>query len=76
MPEVILARFLGLPVAAVSAVTNLAAGISPTPLHHEEVLEAGREAAARMGGLLADVIEAMRGRLAAPAASEPVLEAA
>ena len=43
----------------ISLVTNLAAGITGEPLNHEEVLEAGREAAARMGGLLADVIEAM-----------------
>jgi purine-nucleoside phosphorylase len=40
-------------------VTNLAAGISPTPLHHAEVLEAGAEAAPRLQALLrglADVL--------------------
>ena len=39
----------------ISLVTNLAAGITGEPLNHEEVLEAGRAAATRMGGLLADV---------------------
>ena len=37
----------------ISLVTNLAAGISPEPLSHEEVLEAGREAAPRLRRLLA-----------------------
>jgi purine-nucleoside phosphorylase len=35
VPEVILARFLGLRVAAVSVVTNLAAGLSDEALGHE-----------------------------------------
>ena len=36
-------------------ITNLAAGLSGEPLDHEEVLEAGRAAASRMGGLLSQV---------------------
>jgi purine-nucleoside phosphorylase len=36
--------------------TNLAAGISDQPLNHEEVLEAGRAAASRMGGLLSQIV--------------------
>ena len=51
--ETIAAREAGLDVLGISLVTNLAAGISPTPLHHEEVLEAGREAAPRLRTLLA-----------------------
>ncbi|WP_414929977.1 purine-nucleoside phosphorylase [Tsukamurella pseudospumae] len=57
--ETIAARAEDAAVLGISLVTNLAAGITGEPLNHEEVLEAGREAAARMGGLLADVIEAM-----------------
>jgi purine-nucleoside phosphorylase len=38
-------------------VTNAAAGISKTPLSHEEVLEAGQAAAERCGRLLAAVVE-------------------
>jgi purine-nucleoside phosphorylase len=54
--EAIAAREAGLEVLGISLVTNLAAGISGEPLDHEEVLEAGRTAAARMGGLLAQVV--------------------
>ena len=43
-------------VLVISLVTNPAAGISKTPLNHEEVLEAGREAATRCGRLLATVV--------------------
>ena len=46
--ETIAAREAGLEVLGISLVTNLAAGISPEPLHHAEVLEAGREAAPRL----------------------------
>jgi len=34
----------------------LAAGIQKTPLNHEEVLQAGRDAEVRIGALLAQVI--------------------
>ena len=51
--ETIAAREAGMEVLGISLVTNLAAGISPTPLHHEEVLEAGREAGPRLRSLLA-----------------------
>jgi purine-nucleoside phosphorylase len=54
--EAIAAREAGLEVLGISLVTNLAAGISGEPLNHEEVLEAGRTAAARMGGLLSEVV--------------------
>ena len=50
--ETIAAREAGLEVLGISLVTNLAAGISPTPLHHAEVLEAGREAVPKLRGLL------------------------
>ncbi|MDF0528971.1 purine-nucleoside phosphorylase [Tsukamurella sp. 8F] len=54
--ETIAARAEGAAVLGVSLVTNLAAGITGEPLDHEEVLAAGRAAAERMGGLLADVV--------------------
>ena len=57
--ETIAARHLGLEVLALSLVTNLAAGLSGQPLDHDEVLEAGRVAAERMGALLADVVGRM-----------------
>ncbi|MGL5817925.1 MAG: purine-nucleoside phosphorylase [Phycicoccus sp.] len=54
--EAIAARQVGLEVLGISLVTNAAAGISASPLSHEEVLEAGRAAAGRCGALLADVV--------------------
>ena len=41
VPEAIVARQCGLRVAALSCITNLAAGISKSPLSHAEVLETG-----------------------------------
>lgn len=54
--ETIAARESGAQVLGVSLVTNLAAGMTGQPLNHEEVLEAGRRSATRMGALLAAVI--------------------
>ena len=54
--EAIAARQVGLDVLGISLVTNLAAGISDTPLSHAEVLEAGQAAAERCGRLLAEVV--------------------
>jgi purine-nucleoside phosphorylase len=41
VPEVIVARQCGLRVAALSCITNLAAGVGETLVSHEEVLETG-----------------------------------
>jgi len=54
--EAIAARHAGLEVLGVSLVTNPAAGISPTPLDHAEVVAAGKAAAQRAGGMLATVV--------------------
>lgn len=54
--EAIAARQAGLEVLGISLVTNPAAGISPTPLDHAEVVAAGRAAAARCGDLLAQIV--------------------
>jgi purine-nucleoside phosphorylase len=57
--EAIAARQAGLEVLGISLVTNPAAGISKTPLSHEEVIEAGQAAAERCGRLLAAVVAAI-----------------
>ncbi|MCL1588867.1 MAG: purine-nucleoside phosphorylase [Actinomycetia bacterium] len=44
VPEAIAARHMGAEVAGISLVTNLAAGISPTPLSHDEVTETAARA--------------------------------
>ena len=54
--EAIAAREAGMEILGISLVTNLAAGLSGQPLNHEEVLEAGRAAASRMGGLLSQIV--------------------
>jgi purine-nucleoside phosphorylase len=43
VPEVIVANYLGMRVLAISCVTNMAAGILPQKINHEEVLETGRQ---------------------------------
>ncbi len=55
--EAIAAREAGMEVLGFSLITNLAAGISPHPLSHEEVLEAGRTAEPVISALLARVVE-------------------
>lgn len=59
--EAIAAREAGMEVLGISLVTNLGAGIAPPggvaqPLSHEEVIAAGKAAAERVGGMLAEVI--------------------
>ncbi|MBM3716496.1 MAG: purine-nucleoside phosphorylase [Actinobacteria bacterium] len=54
--EAIAARQAGMEILGFSLITNLAAGIQQTPLSHEEVLEAGREAEPVISALLARVI--------------------
>jgi purine-nucleoside phosphorylase len=54
--EAIAAREAGMEVLGISLVTNLAAGMTGEPLNHEEVLEAGRSAATRMGALLGAIV--------------------
>lgn len=53
--EAIAARHAGLEVLGLSLVTNLAAGISPVPLSHAEVIEAGQAAGPRISRLLAEI---------------------
>ncbi|HXY39881.1 MAG TPA: purine-nucleoside phosphorylase [Vicinamibacteria bacterium] len=62
VPEVIAARHAGMRVAALSCVTNLAAGVSPRKLDHAEVLATG----ARVASALVQVLT----RLVAAAAEE------
>ncbi len=56
VPEVIVARALGMRVAAVSCITNAAAGLSPTPLDHHEVMDAGRSVAPRFEALVTEFV--------------------
>jgi len=54
--EAIAAREAGIKVLGLSLITNLAAGISETPLSHHEVIEAGLQAESRISQLLAEIV--------------------
>lgn len=57
--EAIAARHCGMEICGVSCISNLAAGISPHPLSHEEVKEAGDKAAPQFTQLVRTAIKAM-----------------
>ena len=57
VPETILARWMGLRVAAVSMITNLGAGMTGRPLSHAETKEEAGKAAANMTRLIAGFAE-------------------
>jgi purine-nucleoside phosphorylase len=59
VPEVIAANHLGMKVLAISCVTNMAAGILPQKLVHQEVLDTG----ARVGDTLIQLLTAIVPRL-------------
>jgi purine-nucleoside phosphorylase len=54
--EVIAARHMGVRCACISLAANLGAGMLPEPLDHQEVLAAGRAAAARLQRLFTAVL--------------------
>ncbi len=56
VPEATLAREAGLHYAGISLVTNPGAGISPTPLTHQEVEEAMQAAGPRLRALLTETV--------------------
>ncbi len=60
VPEVIVANHMGMRCLAISCVTNMAAGILPQKINHEEVLETG----ARVRGTLVALLNALIPRLA------------
>jgi purine-nucleoside phosphorylase len=60
VPEVIAAAYLGMRVLGISCVTNMAAGILPQPLDHEEVIARGKEAGPRFVDLLERIIGRLR----------------
>lgn len=56
VPEATAARYLGMRILGISCVTNMAAGISKTPLAHAEVVEVGKRAEAELKALLLKVL--------------------
>ncbi len=56
VPEAIAAKHIGLEVCGLSCITNLASGISKTPLTHEEVKEEAALAAQKFNEVLTDLV--------------------
>jgi purine-nucleoside phosphorylase len=56
VPEAVVARHAGIEVLALALVTNPAAGVTASPISHDEVLAAGRAATPRLGALIAGVV--------------------
>jgi purine-nucleoside phosphorylase len=57
--EAIAARHMGIEVLGISCITNMAAGVLPAPIDHEEVLETARQVGAAFIRLLEGVIGRM-----------------
>jgi purine-nucleoside phosphorylase len=57
VPEAIVARHMGLEVLGISCITNLAAGVLPQPLVHDEVMEVARRVRASFCALLEAIVE-------------------
>jgi purine-nucleoside phosphorylase len=57
VPETIVANHMGIPVLAISCVTNMAAGVLPQKLVHQEVLDTGAKVRDTLVKLLSAVIE-------------------
>ncbi|MEP6819625.1 MAG: purine-nucleoside phosphorylase [bacterium] len=56
VPEAIVARHMGMKVLGISCITNMAAGISESPINHAEVMETGQKVRETFTQLLRRVI--------------------
>jgi purine-nucleoside phosphorylase len=59
VPEVIVARHMGVEVLGMSCITNMAAGVLPEPLNHDEVMDTAR----RVGGQFMALLDGIIARL-------------
>jgi purine-nucleoside phosphorylase len=59
VPETIVARHMGINVLGLSCVTNMAAGLSPTPLNHQEIIENGHRVEQQLSRLLDRIVPKM-----------------
>jgi purine-nucleoside phosphorylase len=56
VPEVIVANHMGIKCLAISCVTNMAAGILPQKINHEEVLATGERVRETLVNLLKGIV--------------------
>ena len=59
VPEALVANYCGIKVLGISCITNSAAGVQPTRLSHEEVVETAAKAKDSFMKLLISIIEAL-----------------
>lgn len=57
VPEAIAARHMGMEVLGISCITNMAAGVLPQPLNHDEVMATARRVRAQFIALLEEIVE-------------------
>jgi purine-nucleoside phosphorylase len=60
VPEAITARQMGMSVLGISCITNMAAGITEEPIHHEEVMETGARVSGTFKELLRRIIPKLK----------------
>ncbi|MBA2688561.1 MAG: purine-nucleoside phosphorylase [Gemmatimonadaceae bacterium] len=56
VPEVLVARARGIRVAGISAITNAASGVTAAPVSHAEVLDVGKQIAAKFEALVTEFV--------------------
>jgi purine-nucleoside phosphorylase len=56
VPEAIVARHMGIEVLGISCISNMAAGVLPQPLNHDEVMETTRRVRTQFIALLESII--------------------
>jgi purine-nucleoside phosphorylase len=57
VPEAIAARHMGMDVLGISCITNMAAGVLPQPLDHNEVMATARRVRGQFSALLEGIVE-------------------
>ncbi len=68
--EVIVARHMGIDVLGLSLVTNMAAGVLEQAIHHEEVMETGKQAEKQFTSLLTALVPQIVSQIASQITSQ------